>query len=155
MSLCFLGCPTPAQGYALMCVSLPLTDCVLETVPEDDAYMLQVGHSTGRGVCSSAACTLPGLRGRARAALVMLLQNWKAFSFHRAMPFNPHQAMPADMQAALPPPPAPDLGTLIFLRPALPSAPQFGRQFDELATDPNAPSVERDDFAIELAMLDE
>ncbi|PRW57069.1 chloroplast precursor [Chlorella sorokiniana] len=60
------------EGYALMCVSLPLTDCVLETVPEDDAYMLQ-----------------------------------------------------------------------------------FGRQFDELATDPNAPSVERDDFAIELAMLDE
>ena len=38
--------------------------------------------------------------------------------------------------------------------PCLP-APQFGRQFDELATDPNAPSVERDDFAIELAMLDE
>ena len=34
--------PCPPQGYALMCVSLPLTDCVLETVPEDDAYMLQV-----------------------------------------------------------------------------------------------------------------
>ena len=32
----------PLQGYALMCVSMPLTDCVLETVPEDDAYMLQV-----------------------------------------------------------------------------------------------------------------
>jgi ferredoxin len=32
---------------------------------------------------------------------------------------------------------------------------QFGRTFAELAVDPNAPSVERDDFAIELAMLDE
>lgn len=60
------------QGYALMCVGLPLSDCVLETVPEDDAYELQ-----------------------------------------------------------------------------------FGRAFDEQATDPNAPSVERDDFALELAMLDE
>ena len=26
-----------------MCVSMPMADCVLETVPEDDAYMLQVG----------------------------------------------------------------------------------------------------------------
>ena len=32
---------------------------------------------------------------------------------------------------------------------------QFGRTFAERAVDPNAPSVERDDFAIELAMLDE
>lgn len=64
--------PTHPQGYALMCVSMPLSDCVLETVPEDDAYMLQ-----------------------------------------------------------------------------------FGKPFDAMATDPNAPSVERDDFAIELAMLDE
>lgn len=60
------------QGYALMCVSMPLTDVVLETVPEDEAYELQ-----------------------------------------------------------------------------------FGRVFAEQATDPNAPNVERDDFAIELALLDE
>ncbi|KAI3438375.1 hypothetical protein D9Q98_000807 [Chlorella vulgaris] len=60
------------QGYALMCVGYPMSDLVLETVPEDEAYELQ-----------------------------------------------------------------------------------FGRAFDELAVDPNAPSVERDDFAIELAMLDE
>lgn len=45
--------------------------------------------------------------------------------------------------------------SITTLCPASPLAPQFGRQFDELATDPNAPSVERDDFAIELAMLDE
>ncbi len=63
---------TPAQGYALMCVSMPLTDVVLETVPEDEAYELQ-----------------------------------------------------------------------------------FGRVFAEQAVDPNAPNVERDDFAIELALLDE
>ncbi|KAL4447976.1 hypothetical protein ABPG75_005195 [Micractinium tetrahymenae] len=60
------------QGYALMCVSMPLTDVVLETVPEDEAYELQ-----------------------------------------------------------------------------------FGRVFAEQATDPNSPNVERDDFAIELALLDE
>lgn len=59
-------------GYALMCVGLPLSDLVLETVPEDEAYELQ-----------------------------------------------------------------------------------FGRVFAELGSDPNAPSVERDDFAIELALLDE
>lgn len=32
---------------------------------------------------------------------------------------------------------------------------QFGRHFEEQALDPNAQSVERDDFALEIAMLDE
>lgn len=32
---------------------------------------------------------------------------------------------------------------------------QFGQYFEERATDPNAGSIERDDFAIELALLDE
>ena len=32
---------------------------------------------------------------------------------------------------------------------------QFGRFFEEQALDPNAPTVVRDDYAIELAMLDE
>jgi hypothetical protein len=32
---------------------------------------------------------------------------------------------------------------------------QFGKVFAEIGSDPNGPSVERDDFAIELAMLDE
>lgn len=32
---------------------------------------------------------------------------------------------------------------------------QFGKYFEERATDPNASSIERDDFAIELALLDE
>ena len=32
---------------------------------------------------------------------------------------------------------------------------QFGRFFDEYATDPNSGAVMRDDFAIELALLDE
>ena len=32
---------------------------------------------------------------------------------------------------------------------------QFGKVFAEIGSDPNSPSVERDDFAIELAMLDE
>ena len=157
MPLCFLDCSTLAQGYALMCVSLPLTDCVLETVPEDDAYMLQVGAQHREG-CLLQCCLHSARPARiAGAALVTLLQIWTAFSFHRAMPCRSTLTLPCriDTQAALAPPPAPDLGTLIFLRPALPSAPQFGRQFDELATDPNAPSVERDDFAIELAMLDE
>ncbi len=31
------------QGYGLMCVGFPLTDLVLETVPEDEAYELQFG----------------------------------------------------------------------------------------------------------------
>ena len=61
-----------AQGYALMCVGFPLSDLVLETVPEDEAYELQ-----------------------------------------------------------------------------------FGRAFEEQATDPNARTILRDDFAIELALLDE
>lgn len=32
---------------------------------------------------------------------------------------------------------------------------QFGKVFAEVGSDPNGPQVERDDFAIELAMLDE
>lgn len=32
------------QGYALMCVGFPTTDCVLETVPEDEVYDLQFGR---------------------------------------------------------------------------------------------------------------
>jgi len=60
------------QGYALMCVGFPLSDLVLETVPEDEAYELQ-----------------------------------------------------------------------------------FGAAFAQYGSDPDAPSVERDDFALELAMLDE
>lgn len=60
------------QGYALMCVGYPLTDLVLETVPEDEIYQLQ-----------------------------------------------------------------------------------FGKFFEQQALDPNADTVLRDDFAIELALLDE
>ena len=32
---------------------------------------------------------------------------------------------------------------------------QFGRNFEERALDPRANSIERDDFALEIAMLDE
>ena len=32
---------------------------------------------------------------------------------------------------------------------------QFGEQFDQNATNPNGNRIERDDFAIELALLDE
>lgn len=32
------------QGYGLMCVGFPLSDCVLETVPEDEVYDLQFGE---------------------------------------------------------------------------------------------------------------
>lgn len=32
---------------------------------------------------------------------------------------------------------------------------QFGRAFESLALDPNATSVERDDFALEIAQMDE
>ncbi len=60
------------QGYALMCVSFPESDAVLETVPEDEVYDLQ-----------------------------------------------------------------------------------FGRYFAQQALNPNAPSVERDDFALEIAQMDE
>jgi ferredoxin len=31
------------RGYALMCVGYPLSDLVLETVPEDEVYDLQFG----------------------------------------------------------------------------------------------------------------
>jgi len=60
------------QGYALMCVGFPLTDLVLETVPEDEVYEMQ-----------------------------------------------------------------------------------FGKFFESQATDPTSDSIVRDDFAIELALLDE
>jgi ferredoxin len=36
------------QGYALMCVGFPLSDVVLETVPEDEVYQLQFGESFGQ-----------------------------------------------------------------------------------------------------------
>jgi ferredoxin len=32
------------RGYALMCVAFPDSDCVLETVPEDEVYDLQFGR---------------------------------------------------------------------------------------------------------------
>ena len=32
-------------GYALMCVSFPRSDAVLETVPEDEVYELQFGKA--------------------------------------------------------------------------------------------------------------
>lgn len=32
------------KGYALMCVSFPESDAVLETVPEDEVYDLQFGR---------------------------------------------------------------------------------------------------------------
>lgn len=35
------------QGYALMCVGFPLSDVILETVPEDEVYQLQFGESFG------------------------------------------------------------------------------------------------------------
>ena len=60
------------KGYALMCVSFPEADCVLETVPEDEVYEMQ-----------------------------------------------------------------------------------FGRSFAMQALNPNAPSIERDDFALEIAQMDE
>lgn len=60
------------RGYALMCVAFPRSDCVIETVEEDEVYDLQ-----------------------------------------------------------------------------------FGRYFEALATDPAAPSIERDDFALEFANMDE
>lgn len=33
------------RGYALMCVAFPLTDCRMETVPEDEVYDLQFGSA--------------------------------------------------------------------------------------------------------------
>lgn len=70
-----------------MCVGFPRSDCVLQTVEEDEVYDLQVR-------------TVVGLRGVTRCA-------------------------------------------------------QFGRYFEQYATDPNAPSIERDDFALEFANMDE
>lgn len=32
------------RGYALMCVAFPDSDCVLETVPEDEVYDMQFGR---------------------------------------------------------------------------------------------------------------
>jgi hypothetical protein len=39
--------------------------------------------------------------------------------------------------------------------PARAPPPQFGRYFEEYALNPDAPSVERDDFALEIAQMDE
>jgi ferredoxin len=37
------------DGYALLCVSYPLTDLVVETQDEDEVYELQFGRYFGRG----------------------------------------------------------------------------------------------------------
>ena len=37
------------QGYALLCVSYPRTDLVVETQDEDEVYDLQFGRYFGRG----------------------------------------------------------------------------------------------------------
>jgi ferredoxin len=36
------------KGYALLCVSFPKTDCVVETVTEDEVYDLQFGQYFAR-----------------------------------------------------------------------------------------------------------
>ncbi|WP_448597711.1 2Fe-2S iron-sulfur cluster-binding protein, partial [Thermoleptolyngbya sp.] len=38
-----------AQGYALLCVSYPLTDLEVETQDEDEVYELQFGRYFGKG----------------------------------------------------------------------------------------------------------
>ncbi len=50
------------QGYGLMCVGYPLTDLVLEIVPEDEVYELQFGAAFASQVRSMGfwvACMLP------------------------------------------------------------------------------------------------
>jgi len=37
------------QGYALLCVSYPLSDLVVETQDEDEVYELQFGRHFARG----------------------------------------------------------------------------------------------------------
>ena len=38
-----------AQGYALLCVSYPRSDLVVETQDEDEVYQLQFGRYFGKG----------------------------------------------------------------------------------------------------------
>jgi ferredoxin len=38
-----------AQGYALLCVSYPTTDLIVETQSEDEVYELQFGRYFGQG----------------------------------------------------------------------------------------------------------
>lgn len=38
-----------AQGYALLCVSYPQSDLIVETQDEDEVYLLQFGEAFGRG----------------------------------------------------------------------------------------------------------
>ena len=44
-----LSLPLQQQGYALLCVSYPRSDLVVETQDEDEVYDLQFGRYFGRG----------------------------------------------------------------------------------------------------------
>mmetsp|Transcript_12523 Transcript_12523/g.35187 ORF Transcript_12523/g.35187 Transcript_12523/m.35187 type:complete len:331 (-) Transcript_12523:45-1037(-) len=46
------------KGYALMCVAYPLTDCRMETVPEDEVYELQFGKAFAKQATDPSAATI-------------------------------------------------------------------------------------------------
>lgn len=121
-----------------MCVGFPMTDMELEVADEDEVYNLQVrwrgglGHSSlclgGRGGCFALAANSAGGALKCWAGCV-------EFCWVSVGP-RPLGQLSGDVRSSSP-------------------LPQFGRFFEEQALDPNAETVVRDDFAIELALLDE
>lgn len=47
-----LSAPLRERGYALLCVSYPRSDVIVETQDEDEVYMLQFGRYFGQGKVS-------------------------------------------------------------------------------------------------------
>jgi 2Fe-2S type ferredoxin len=118
-------------GYALMCVGFPTADCELEVVDEDEVYELQVRRGGGGG------CRGGFWGGRGAQAV-------------RQVALQPSRDQPRPTPTQPPPHPQPPTPN-----PPPPRPPQFGRYFEEYALNPNAASVERDDFALEIAQMDE
>lgn len=173
------------QGYGLMCVGYPSTDLVIETVSEDEIYDLQVRRahlffyfclsSVSSGLCHGGLqvrttlricylwraawrlvvavvqirCRLPRLACIvAISGLHVRIQPAVAFGLVARHSFR-MCAKCANF------PDTSDRVTNLLLR-CTASRPQFGRYFAEQALDPNnKDTIERDDFALEFANMDE
>lgn len=116
-------------GYGLMCVAFPVGDCELELADEDEVYELQFGR------CGTVVCAW-------RPA------NWVA---KRSAGRSRVAALAAHNLAACCAASGRSWCTTTVPSPVNPCP----RAFEEQATDPNGAFIERDDFALEIAQMDE